>query len=182
MKQFPLHLLYPRQQYILRQIRSGNVLTNRELLAKISKKIGTVSRITLIRDLNDLVRRKYISRIGEGRGVKYLPCTGAIRENAIGGIPDSLKPYFWDTDIKKLSLTKHATYIIERILEWGNLDAVKWLRGIYPEKMFLEVLDTSRSISHKSWHFWKLILSDSNTSISCTRKSLGRRRETAWKY
>jgi Family of unknown function (DUF6922) len=35
-------------------------------------------------------------------------------------IPEFLKPYFWEIDFAGLSLPERETYVIERVLEYGN--------------------------------------------------------------
>lgn len=179
MKQLQLRKqVSPREKVILDNMGKHAQVTNRDLLKNLQKKFGNISRITLIRDLNDLVARGHIIRIGEGRGVKYMCAENKIEHS----VPENLKRYFWDTDIKKLSLTRHAIYIIERILEWGDLEAVKWLRRTYSEKMIVEVLNHSRRISDKSANFWKVIFSHHNALPICTQKSWGKQQEKIWKY
>ena len=183
MKQIPIkNQLTPRQAMIYRILQKHDDATNKYLLQKCSATFGNISRITMVRDLNDLVRMQYAMRCGRGRGVTYVAQKKSAADGHKQHIPLFLKKYFWDTDISKLSLTKHATYIIERILEWGNLEAVRWLRERYTNKELLSVLEVSRSISHKSWHFWKLILLPSNKHIPCTRKFSDERQKKVWQY
>ncbi len=63
---------------------------------------------------------------------------------------------FWDTDPLIIDTQKHAVYIIERVLEFGGLDAVEWLQRVYPVQTILDVLNLSRNISDKSRNFWKI--------------------------
>lgn len=98
------------------------------------------------------------------------------------GLPAKLHKYFWDTDPSKLSKDACASFVIERILDIGDQYAVRWMMKTYSKRVIVSVLDTSRRISHKSWHFWKLIFSRSNTFPSCTPKSSAKRRQKAWKY
>lgn len=183
MKQLPIHQnLTPRQKSILLTITHTPQIGNKDLLVKLRSKFGEIARITIIRDLNDMMRKGVITRIGKGRTARYVPQTGRMERMFKNNIPVSLKRYFWDTDPGKLSLTRHSTYIIERILEWGDPQAVRWLRGHYSKEELLRVLDKSRTISHRSWHFWKAMFVHSNKPISCTRKFSGMRQETAWKY
>lgn len=71
-------------------------------------------------------------------------------------IPDKLRTLFWDTDIKNIHIKQHAKYIIERILEYGDMDAIRWMQGIYPLEIIIEVLKFSRQISDKSRNFWRI--------------------------
>jgi hypothetical protein len=70
-------------------------------------------------------------------------------------IPPAL---FWDTDPTHLDLKENKEYIIERTLELGDDQAVKWLFSIYPRHDIERVLAKSRRISRKSSNYWSLIL------------------------
>ena len=73
-------------------------------------------------------------------------------------IPQNFKKYFWDTDFNSLNIEKHKKYIIERILEWGEDEAVKWLNNVFKKDEIINTLKTSRTISRKSLNFWNLII------------------------
>lgn len=61
---------------------------------------------------------------------------------------------FWDVDPKTIDPQKHAIYIIERILELGDIPEVKWISHYYPVSLIRNTLNTSRVISHKSKSLW----------------------------
>lgn len=42
---------------------------------------------------------------------------------------------FWDVDPKKIDPKKHAKYIIERILDFGNGDEVRWMSRNYSSRL-----------------------------------------------
>lgn len=66
---------------------------------------------------------------------------------------------FWDTDVKYIDKEKNSQYIIERILEFGNLKDAKWLFNNYSKNKIKKVMNLSRSqISKKSKSLWSLIL------------------------
>lgn len=69
-------------------------------------------------------------------------------------MPLRFKIYFWDTDISQLKLKQHSKYIIERLLELGDLDSVLWLQRAYPTQVIVNLLNISRSLSDKSKNFW----------------------------
>jgi len=72
----------------------------------------------------------------------------------------SLKPIFWDTDLDKIDIQQNKGYIIERILEFGDKPAVKWLLATYSLSDIKKALEEGRSISKKSRNFWEILLSD----------------------
>lgn len=104
----------------------------------------------------------YLVRRSEGRTVQtYLrpmaraevaAKVAALREE--GSIPSQFHRFFWDTDPAAIDLHRHATYIIARVLEIGNLRAVWWLQLQYPTSAILQVLASSKGLSARSRRFW----------------------------
>ena len=65
---------------------------------------------------------------------------------------------FWDVDTKTIDLKKHARYIIERILDLGNDQEIKWLVHYYPPELIKDALNRSRGVLHeKTKALWMLI-------------------------
>ncbi|MDI6777995.1 MAG: Fic family protein [Patescibacteria group bacterium] len=63
--------LNERQDKILSYIRKRKSATNKELLEHISKPGEEVTRLTIVRDLDKLLKFKLISKMGGGRNVSY---------------------------------------------------------------------------------------------------------------
>lgn len=72
-------------------------------------------------------------------------------------IPKSFKKYFWDVDLRNIDLKKHQTYLIERLLEYGDEKAFKWLLKNFGLKEILEIARKSKKISPKTKNFLNLI-------------------------
>ena len=64
---------------------------------------------------------------------------------------------FWDTDTKKLDIQKHAKYIIERIMDFGNEDEARWMRRYYPKSLLAEVVRKSRVLGSSSRTLWTIL-------------------------
>lgn len=64
---------------------------------------------------------------------------------------------FWDTDPKKIDKKKHAKYIIERILDFGTDDEVRWMSRNYQKKLINEVAIHSRVLRPETKNLWQLI-------------------------
>lgn len=73
-------------------------------------------------------------------------------------IPYSLKPFFWDTALAQINPIKNKRYIIERILDFGDEHAVRWLFSCFSAAEIKKVLDSSPRISAKSKDFWCIVL------------------------
>ncbi len=65
---------------------------------------------------------------------------------------------FWDTNPDKIDLEKNALYIIERILDLGHDDEVRWMRNFYDKAKIKEVVDNPRRLSPRTKQLWKLML------------------------
>lgn len=66
---------------------------------------------------------------------------------------------FWDTDPKKLDTQKHAKYIIERIMDFGNEDEAGWMRRYYPKSLLAKVVKKSRVLGSSSKALWTVLTS-----------------------
>lgn len=64
---------------------------------------------------------------------------------------------FWDVNPKNINPQKHAVYIIERILDFGNEKEVRWMFHYYSPRLIKKVVDTSRVVDVKSRSLWSLI-------------------------
>ncbi|MCU0288167.1 MAG: hypothetical protein MUF15_17450 [Acidobacteria bacterium] len=71
---------------------------------------------------------------------------------------EKFKSLFWDCDITQIDINVHREYIIERILEYGDNEPVKWMFETYPLREIKKVLQKSRALSKKSSNFWHLVL------------------------
>ena len=69
-----------------------------------------------------------------------------------GGFRESL---FWDVDPTTIDPEKHARYIIERVLDFGNDREARWLYSAYPHALIREVVERSRSVQPRSRALWK---------------------------
>jgi len=72
-------------------------------------------------------------------------------------IPQYLRTLFWDTNLDNFNPAEFPEYTVTRILEYGDRDAVTWLRQTFSEEQIIRVLRTERRLSRKSANFWALI-------------------------
>ncbi len=70
------------------------------------------------------------------------------------------KKLFWEADVTAVDLDEHDHYLIERILEYGDIQEVKWMFEHYNKAKIKEVLCRRRGLSKKSLFFWKMVLGD----------------------
>ncbi|MBU2037198.1 hypothetical protein KJ866_03330 [Patescibacteria group bacterium] len=65
---------------------------------------------------------------------------------------------FWDTNPDRIDVKKNAQYIIERILDFGNDEEVKWLYHFYDKSLLKNVVAKSRSLMPETKNLWTLLL------------------------
>jgi hypothetical protein len=62
---------------------------------------------------------------------------------------------FWDVDRKKLSVDKDWFFIIERILEFGDIDDLFWMKQIFPQDKIKNTVKKSRILSKRTHSYCK---------------------------
>ena len=75
-------------------------------------------------------------------------------------IPVGLKPYFQEYDIKRLDISRDANLIIQRVLEFGTWDEIRWLFKIYQSKrirLFLRQYG-ARWLKPVTFTYWRKLL------------------------
>lgn len=60
------------------------------------------------------------------------------------------KSLFWDVDAESLSPEKDWHFIIERILEFGDIDDLVWMKRTFPKEKIEETLRRSRILSPRT--------------------------------
>lgn len=66
---------------------------------------------------------------------------------------------FWDTNPKNIDVKKHARYIIERILEFGQENEVGWVFKNYSKSAIKKVINLPRvQLSNRSKALWSLLV------------------------
>jgi len=97
-------------------------------------------------------------------------------------IPKEWHQYFWEVKPEKVDLEKRDDYIMGRVLEYGNLEAVRKLRRYYGDERLKEFLlsTSSRVLSNKTMRFWQVVLKLRRDE--CERISLIRGKHRLWPY
>jgi hypothetical protein len=72
-------------------------------------------------------------------------------------IPQYLTSLFWDTNLDSFDPLAFPDYTIARILEYGDRDAITWLKETFAEAQIVDVLRTERRLSRRSANFWALM-------------------------
>lgn len=65
---------------------------------------------------------------------------------------------FWDTKPETIDLDKNARYVIERVLDFGRDEEVRWLRKQYQPSLIKDVVMKSRLLKPRTRNLWTLLL------------------------
>lgn len=75
-------------------------------------------------------------------------------------VPKEFSRYFWDVVLDDLTIEKHPRFIAERLLNYGDLNSIKWLFTWTDRKFILTLVDESRNLNPKSRNYWKIMLTE----------------------
>lgn len=120
-------------------------------MSVIIKKIRNREYVYLVIREGKRVVHKYIGPVGSPQSMQRLQ-----EKSETSAVPRRFRSLFWDTSIEKIHISRNARYIIERVLELGDMDEVQWLQRVYPGRKIIDVLHLSREVSAKSRNFWML--------------------------
>jgi hypothetical protein len=73
-------------------------------------------------------------------------------------LPEELQKYFWDVAFDELTIEKYPRFIAERILNYGNLNGIKWLLSWADKNFIRAIVDNSRNLNAKTKNFWQIML------------------------
>ncbi|MGH7773054.1 MAG: DUF6922 domain-containing protein, partial [Candidatus Binatia bacterium] len=86
-------------------------------------------------------------------------------------LPRFLHQFFWDVAPKQIDLREHSEYVIARLLEHGDLAAIRWLLMAYTKQEIAKVVKQSRQLSRKTANFWRLRLAIAESEVYALNRS-----------
>lgn len=85
-------------------------------------------------------------------------------------IPTNLQHLFWDVNLETFEPREFPVYTISRVLEFGNEEAVAWLKENFTESEIQLVIKSDKRLSPKSAHFWAIIFGVPLGEITALKK------------
>ncbi len=82
-------------------------------------------------------------------------------------ILEKIKRLFWDVNKEDVGLKAHHAYIIRRILDYGEIEDIKWMLSTYSKEEIVKVIKKSRGLSRKSAYFWSAYFGIPQKEIAC---------------
>ena len=77
---------------------------------------------------------------------------------------------FWDVDERSVDVNLHRSYVIRRIMDYGDMEDVKWMLRAYSSQQIIDVLKRSRGLSRKSATFWAFYFGIPKGEVECLKK------------
>lgn len=82
-------------------------------------------------------------------------------------LPEQVLTLLWDVDISQIDIDKHQKYIIERIVEYGDIAEIKWMQSVYSREQISRVVSDSKRISRKAGDFFAFIYKLDRSKVRC---------------
>lgn len=97
-------------------------------------------------------------------------------------LPPFLIPLFWDYPPGAIDPETHASFVLERVLEYGSLEAARWALATYGAERLVDFLRRrgTRVLSRKTLSLWTVLL-DLGGDECFAASSLSRSRPS-WNY
>lgn len=75
--------------------------------------------------------------------------------------------YFWDVDLSKLNAEKSKRLIIERVINLGNLDEIKYIREYWGDREITEIICNLNFLDPKTLNFASLLFDVPKEKFKC---------------
>lgn len=97
-------------------------------------------------------------------------------------IPAFLVPScFWDCDPRAVDLRTHRRFVVERVMEYGDDEAIRWLLRTYTGEELSDTLRQSRNLSPKTATCWANYLGLEEGGVPCISRSCLPGDMTSWR-
>ena len=79
------------------------------------------------------------------------------KEVIINQIPKNIQHFFWDIEVETFNPLDYPEYTISRVLEFGDEEAIAWMKELFKESEIKKVIRSDKRLSPKSANYWALI-------------------------
>jgi hypothetical protein len=95
----------------------------------------------------------------------------SIKSKMVKQKPNFSQNLFWDVDINTLDIDLHSKFILERVLQYGDLDDWRKVKNYYPVDDIKTMALDIRTIDPKSLNFIAAYLNIPITEFRCYKLS-----------
>lgn len=97
-------------------------------------------------------------------------------------LPVQFHKFFWDTDAKKVNPRTHPYFVINRLLDKGNLAAARWVLRHFPKETIKDTFRKMRDFSPWNGTFWVRLLDMKREEAKCLQPHYRAMRKQHWPY
>lgn len=97
-------------------------------------------------------------------------------------IPPDLYKFFWDTEASKVNPRIHPYYVVNRLLDKGDLKAARWVLRNFPRETIRETFRKIRDFSPWNGTFWTRLLNLKREEVKCLQPHYLAMRKIHWPY
>jgi transcriptional regulator with XRE-family HTH domain len=98
---------------------------------------------------------------------------------SVDQVVEQIRRLFWDQPLTHGHLEEHPLWVVERVLEYGNLVDVRLLSALMGRAAFLRHVSEARFSSDRTRVFWQHMLE--REGLKCTRKFSREEAVTSWR-
>jgi hypothetical protein len=82
-------------------------------------------------------------------------------------LPRELWKYFWEVKSEEIDVDESPDYVISRVMDYGDTQAVRWMKLYYGQRKIENVLRMRRGISRQSAIYWATIFEMDRREVKC---------------
>ena len=95
-------------------------------------------------------------------------------------LPKQFYKYFWDTDPVMIDMEQYSQQVIERILEWGRSEDMRYLIAEFGREQLIAVLMRSRQLSIRNANYLATIWDVPKEEVLCLQPESRRLHKLSW--
>jgi hypothetical protein len=95
-------------------------------------------------------------------------------------LPRSLHKFFWDVNAAAVNPQARPTYIINRLLDKGDIEGARWVLVHFPTSMIIASITRARDFSARSATFWARYFDIPKEDFLCLQEPYRALRLTHW--
>jgi transcriptional regulator with XRE-family HTH domain len=111
--------------------------------------------------------------------VELRPRPRWVEQPTAENVVQQIARLFWDQDLATSHLGEHPLWVVERVLEYGNLGDIRILAAFFGREDLLRLAGEARFSSNRTRAFWQQILE--REGVRCTRKFSREEVASSWR-
>lgn len=97
-------------------------------------------------------------------------------------LPRQFYRFFWDVDPTKVNPAQKPYFVINRLLDKGNVEAARWVLNNFPRETIVDTFRRMRDFSFDVATFWSRYLNFPLEEAKCMQEPWHSLRKQLWPY